>query len=381
MTHHFSKNSISTEALPMPSLLLIPTGIGCSIGGYAGDAIPFARLLASASGCLITHPNVMNGANLYWNDKRIQYVEGFGIDRFASGDIYLKPVRQQKVGLLFDRAIEQELLGRHLQVLDACRTSLGIDIGPVVITDNPLDVSLKMGTSGSSWGTVAHPDSLLRAGEKLKDQGATAIAVVTRFPDHLESHDIDAYRKGEGVDVMAGAEAVISHLLVRHLTIPCAHAPALPSVPFTDSLDPRVAGEELGHTFLPCVLVGLSRAPDLVPKEVAMKSDRFTSSELLSVDQLGAVVATEGALGGEATLACIEKNVPLIVVSNKGVLNVDSEALGLFDSSETNRQASFVKAKTYLEAAGLLLSLREGIAIESLKRPVKPISDKILSSK
>ena len=49
----------------MPTLMLVPTGIGCAIGGYAGDALPSARLLAAASGCLITHPNVLNGCLLY----------------------------------------------------------------------------------------------------------------------------------------------------------------------------------------------------------------------------------------------------------------------------------------------------------------------------
>ena len=34
---------------PLPTLLVIPTGIGCELGGYAGDAIPAARLLAAAS--------------------------------------------------------------------------------------------------------------------------------------------------------------------------------------------------------------------------------------------------------------------------------------------------------------------------------------------
>ena len=56
-----------------PTLLLIPTGIGCEQGGFAGDALPVARLLAAASDCLITHPNVMNGAALYWSDPRIHY--------------------------------------------------------------------------------------------------------------------------------------------------------------------------------------------------------------------------------------------------------------------------------------------------------------------
>ena len=93
----------------MPTLMLVPTGIGCDIGGYAGDALPSARLLAAASGCLITHPNVMNGASLYWSDSRVLYVEGYGLDRFAVGDWALRPVRRQRIGLLLDAGIEPEL--------------------------------------------------------------------------------------------------------------------------------------------------------------------------------------------------------------------------------------------------------------------------------
>ena len=47
-----------------PTIFIVPTGIGCEVGGFAGDALPTAKLLASASGCLITHPNVMNGGTL-----------------------------------------------------------------------------------------------------------------------------------------------------------------------------------------------------------------------------------------------------------------------------------------------------------------------------
>ena len=97
----------------MPTLMLVPTGIGCDIGGFAGDALPSARLLAGASGCLITHPNVMNGAALYWSDPRIHYVEGYGLDRFAVGDWALRPVRRQRIGLVLDAGIDPELVQRR----------------------------------------------------------------------------------------------------------------------------------------------------------------------------------------------------------------------------------------------------------------------------
>ena len=345
---------------PLPTLMVVPTGIGCVIGGYAGDALPSARLLAAASGCLITHPNVMNGASLYWKDPRIHYVEGYGIDRFAAGDWALRPIRQQRIGLLLDAGIEPELRQRHLQVADGCRATLGIEIGPVVSSDVPLGVHLGLGQSGASWGTLERPDALLRAGERLKANGATAIAVVARFPDDQGSEALQAYRHGSGVDALAGAEAVISHLLVRHLEIPCAHAPALSALPLDPQLDPRAAGEELGYTFLACVLVGLSQAPELVRRSAANIRD-------LVADDLGVLVVPEGSLGGEAALACLERKVPVICVTNPSLLQVTSTVLGL--GSEV------LQASSYAEAAGMVLALREGVSLSALMRPLPALTE------
>ncbi|WP_231605387.1 DUF3326 domain-containing protein [Synechococcus sp. CBW1006] len=343
-------------APPLPTLLVIPTGVGCAVGGYAGDGLPAARLLAAASGCLITHPNVMNAAALYWSDPRLHYVEGWSLNRFAAGELALAPVPSRRVGLLLDAGIEEPLRQRHLQAADACRASLGLAIGPVRTTEAPLHVSLSLGPSGASWGSLVRPDLLLRAGEQLVAAGATAIAVVARFPDEPESEALAAYRQGAGVDGLAGAEAVISHLLSRHLGCPCAHAPALAPLPLDPSLDPRAAAEELGHTFLPCVLVGLSRAPDLVSEPAASRA-----AGLIRSGDIGAVVAPAAALGGEAVLACAERGVPVIAVrGNPCVLAVDGAALGL----------EVLEVTTYAEAAGLVLALREGIDPASLHRPL-----------
>ena len=47
-----------------PTIFIVPTGIGCAVGGFAGDALPTAKSLASASGCLITHPNAVSYTHL-----------------------------------------------------------------------------------------------------------------------------------------------------------------------------------------------------------------------------------------------------------------------------------------------------------------------------
>jgi hypothetical protein len=306
----------------------------------------------------------MNGAALYWSDPRIQYVEGSSLDRFAAGELLLRPVRRQRLGLLLDAGIELELRQRHLQVADGCRATLGLDIGPVVTTDVPLDVSLSLGASGISWGQLGQPQALLQAGQRLKAAGATAIAVVARFPDDPDSAALAAYRQGSGVDALAGAEAVISHLLSRELGLPCAHAPALSPLPLDPDLDPRAAGEELGYTFLPCVLVGLSRAPDLLPagSERAVVS---AGTSAIAIDAVGAVIAPAGALGGAAVLACAERGIPVIAVDNPCLLDVSAEALGL----------EVFKAANYAEAAGLVLALREGLAPAVLGRPLPALRE------
>ena len=365
-----------TSSEPLPTLLIIPTGIGCDLGGYAGDAIPTARLLANASECLITHPNVMNGGSLYWPNPHIHYVEGYSLNLFAAGEVFLKPVRQQKVGLLLDAGLDSDLKKRHLQVADGCIASLGLNIGPVISTETSLKINLKKGFSGSSWGNIEEPDVLLRGAEKLKIAGATAIAVITRFPDDSEDLETKLYRQGHGVDLIAGTEAVISHFLVKNLLIPCAHAPAFEPLPIDYDLDPRTSGEEIGYTFLQSVLVGLSRAPDLICKADLNSNENsvLQSKTLLSNRNLGAVVVPQGALGGEAVLSCIEKFIPLIIVANQGVLNVSSSKMRL-DCIGSDKAKNILYASNYLEAAGIITALRHGINIKSLRRPIYGIEE------
>ncbi|WP_236619724.1 DUF3326 domain-containing protein [Candidatus Synechococcus spongiarum] len=339
----------------MPTVLIIPTGIGCQQGGFAGDGLPVARLLAAASGCLVTHPNVLNAASLYWPDARIHYTEGWALDRFCRGQTALRPCHRHCLGLLLDGGLEPELLERHRQAAAAARFSLGLSIGPEVVTPEPLGVRLEQGGSGISWGGLNRVDLLLAAGRELRRRGATAVAVVTRFPDESPmSSLLQNYRHGHGVDAMAGAEAVISHLLVRELGLPCAHAPAVRPLPLLSDVDPRAAAEELGYTFLPSVLAGLSRAPRLVPAAEAQGGD-------LLAQQVGALVAPHGALGGPAVLAASEGRIPVLAVHNPSQLEVTAAALGL---------EGVINVANYQEAAGVVLSLREGLDPDALQRPL-----------
>ncbi|MBE9230974.1 DUF3326 domain-containing protein [Cuspidothrix issatschenkoi LEGE 03284] len=334
---------------PYTVILIIPTGIGAAIGGYAGDALPVAKLISQVCDRLITHPNVMNAASLYWNIPNAFYVEGYGLDKFAAGEWGLRPVRSNRVGLLLDQGIEPELMLRHLQVADAARASLGLSITNYVITDAPLNVELRTSSSGTSWGTIGNPDSLLRAGEKLIiEEKAEAIAVVARFPDDMDETALHKYHQGQGVDPLAGAEAVISHLLVRAFKIPCAHAPALASTPPTPNLSPRAAAEEIGHTFLPCVLVGLSSAPQFI-------INREVHNCLLSdiwADQVDAVIIPATSCGSSALLNLSQKQCQIITVTeNQTLIKVSAPMLKI----------KTLQVNSYLEVVGLLVAHKAGI--------------------
>ncbi len=342
---------------PYTAVLIVPTGIGAAIGGYAGDALPVAKAMAQVCDRLITHPNVLNGAQLYWPLNNVFYVEGYGLDRFAQGQWGLKAVHQNRVGLILDQGIEPELRTRHLQAADADRATLGLTLTDYVVTDTPLGVELRTAHSGASWGTIGHPDSLLRAADKLiRDAKAEAIAVVARFPDDVDSVVLDNYRHGQGVDPLAGAEAVISHLIVRQFVIPCAHAPALEPLGVDDTISPRAAAEELGYTFLPCVLVGLSRAPQFVTQ---------AQPQSIWADEVDALVIPQTACGGSAMLSLSQSNTRIIAVrDNTTTLNVTPEDLG--------REALTVNS--YLEALGVLVAHKAGISADALRPVVSPLT-------
>jgi Protein of unknown function (DUF3326) len=331
---------------PFTVVLIVPTGIGASIGGYAGDALPVARAVAQVCDRLITHPNVMNGAQLYWPLPNALYVEGYGLDQFAAGDWGLAPVHQNPIGLVLDQGIEPELRLRQLQAAEACRATLGLHLTDYVVTDAPLTVELK--TAGATWGTIQNPDSLLRATEKLLQAGARAIAVVVRFPDDLDSPALANYRHGCGIDPLAGAEAVISHLVVRQFQVPCAHAPALLPLPLDPDLSPRSAAEEIGYTFLPSVLAGLSRAPQFVVGEQSP----------ISREDVDAVIIPATACGGSGVLHFSQTPAQIITVSeNQTTMRVTAESLGIKATQVTS----------YLEALGVLVAQRAGLDPQMFK--------------
>ncbi|MCO5597771.1 hypothetical protein L7F22_051853 [Adiantum nelumboides] len=316
--------------------------------------------MASLCDNLITHPNVLNAAMMYWPLPNVLYVEGYALDRFAEGNWGLAPVHQNKIGLVLDSSMERDLQLRHLQVIDAARASLGLSIVDHVITDKPLGVEKWIdAATGQSTGRLLHPNSLKRAvNSMLNETDVNAVAVVSRFPDD-SIEDINDYRQGQGVDALAGVEAVISHMVVETFQIPCAHAPALSPLPLDPSVAPRSAAEEIGYTFLPSVLAGLSRAPQYIIRDEKSKQSSHPGS--LWAHDVDSVVIPINACGGDGTVAFSQsKYKPLIIAveENETVLDDTPEKL----------QLNAIRAANYWEALGIMAAHKAGVNPHSLRR-------------
>ena len=65
---------------------IVPTGIGASIGGFAGDASVWARKFAKKCR-LIVNPNVVNAACFSGISDNMLYVEGYTLDEFFRGKV------------------------------------------------------------------------------------------------------------------------------------------------------------------------------------------------------------------------------------------------------------------------------------------------------
>ncbi len=316
--------------------LVVPTGIGASIGGFAGDASQTARMFAKDFN-VIVNPNVVNAACFSGITDNMLYVEGWSLTQFFKGNINLLPSEKNKIGIIFDKGISQGVLNVHINTINAVKTVYGVNITGYEITDEPCCVEFFNTSSGISSGSVINHKTLVEAGRKLLAQGAQVLAVVCKFDEPPE----DNYKEGEGVDIVGGVEAVISHYLTRELKVPVVHAPAFEDITIkTDITDARAAAEYITPTFLPCLLVALDKAPLIFSEKVEHN---------ICINDLQALIMPYNSLGSSIVLDAISKGIKVFAVKeNKSVLNITKDVI---------RKNAIIEVDTYEECSKKLKDL------------------------
>ena len=301
---------------------VVPTGIGASIGGFAGDASQAARLFAQDFN-VIVNPNVVNAACFSGITENMLYTEGWTLTQFIKGNINLIPSTNNKIGIIFDKGISQGILNVHLNTMNAVKTVYGIEVEAYEITDEPCEVKFFNTESGISSGSVMNNQTLLKAGRKLLEKGVDVIAVVCKFDEPPE----DNYKDGNEVDIVGGVEAVISHYLTRELQVPVVHAPAFEKITITkDLVDAKAAAEYITPTFLPCLLIALKNAPLFSSKKV---------EQYINIKDLKALVMPYNSLGSSIVLDAIEKNIKVFAIKeNSSILKISKNILNKSDIIE-----------------------------------------------
>lgn len=340
-------------------LSVVPTGIGCSIGGFAGDAAPVANLLASAADYLIVNPNTVNASNfINLQSRNILYTDGYSVDLFCSGAVDLHIPYANRVGLIVEKTDERSV-ATIFNIVNAVRAVHGVNISDVVVTEQRIGARCHENESKGFVGTVDNPHVLLDACEQLVRRGVNAIGITTNISD-LPLHNYAKHFDGDYPNPIGGVEAIISYLITNRFNLPSAHAPLLNAKQLDLKhavVDARGAGELASESGLACILVGLKNAPQIAPR----RGSRIV--DVVNINNLAAVVTPASCLGGIPALCAHQQGIPVIAVrENETILRVDREAM---------QMDNVIEVENYAEGTGVLLALRNGIHLESIRRPLK----------
>ncbi|MBU1234068.1 MAG: DUF3326 domain-containing protein [Proteobacteria bacterium] len=343
------------------AVLLVPTGIGCEIGGHAGDANPVARTLASVCDTLITHPNVVNASDINDLPENGLYVEGSVITRLLLGESGIQPVRANRVLAIIDEHPDSVFTDLAINSVSAARASYGLRCPAVVRLDPPIYLKSEYAPSGRAVGIVEHMQGLVAVLEEYKGQyDAVALSTQIEMPS---SYHVDYYTaRGQMVNPWGGVEALLTHSLSSMYDIPTAHAPMLESQEIANielgQVDPRMAAEDISSAFFMCVLKGLQRSPRII-RDI----HGGNCPGVLTASDVSCLVIPDNCIG-LPTLAALEQNIPVIAVrENKNIMRNDLSALPW-------TPGKFYTVDNYLEAAGIMSALKEGIDPTSLRRPL-----------
>ncbi len=338
--------------------LVIPTGVGASVGGHAGDATPTIRMLSTLADRVFTHPNVVNASDLNEQPDNALYIEGSILARFLMGTIGLQPVRKNRLLVLVGSHPEDVYEIAAINAVNAARATFGVDVAEIV-QFHDCEMSIQISESGRATGVVENVSEIANILSSRDDYDAVAVTSLIRTDATIR----DEYYQSDGnyVNPWGGIEALLTHWVSNFCDKPSAHAPMMESseVESIDYgvIDPRMSAEIISITYLQCVLKGLMRAPRI--------SYDLTRPDVLTASNVNALVIPAGCYG-LPVVAALRQGITVIAVRD----NLQAYACQEFVRELPWTAGQYIEAENYFEAAGYLAALKEGLSIESVKRPI-----------
>ncbi len=321
-------------------VFIIPTGLGCAIGGHAGDATPAAKLIAQCCDKIILHPNVVNASDINEMPSNALYVEGSILDRFLQGKIELQEVNSNRVLVV----VSPPLMPITINAVNAARATIGLN-ARIIELKKPL-VMKGWVEGGQALGESEGVEDLI---EQVSEYEYDALAIASAIT--LEPSVALHYFKSSGscVNPWGGIEAIVSKQVAKAINKPVAHAPILGdeekigtddfNIPFTTVVHQRKAAEVISACFLHCVLKGLHKAP------------RIGSG--INRSSVSCLITPVGCIGRPHE-ACLDAGIPVIAVKEN-------------TTAFNRRHEKFIYVENYLEAAGIVNCIHGGILPSSVR--------------
>jgi len=330
-------------------VFIIPTGIGCKIGGHAGDATPAAKLIASCCDNLLVNPNVVNASDINEMSDNMWYTEGSIIDRFMWGLIDLYYPQANKVLVVVNKPVHYGTVNS----VSAARTTIGLN-AEILELEKEFKMMAKFGKHGEATGDVFGVEELA---EQVNDYDFDALALHTEIEIEDREKALKYFKSGKGVNPIGGVEALASKMVADLVNKPIAHSPI---DTFTEEEDPEMfhlfdgiahpplAAEYISNYYLQCILKGLWKAPRICLEKEGPR---------LNVSDIDFMVSPYGCIG-QPHEACLEFGIPVIVVKENSCI---------YNKSIPKE---FIVVDTYWEAAGYIKCMDIGISPESVRRPI-----------
>lgn len=329
----------------MNVVMIIPTGLGCEIGGHAGDANPAAKLLGAVCDNLILHPNVVNASDINEMPGNALYVEGSILDKFLKDEYNLKKIHFNKILLAVNKPVSNQIVN----AAGAARVTLGADI-EIVEVDPPLIMKGFINESGAADGEIKGLSEFI---DVVTKYDFDALAINTHI--NIDKEVALNYLNHGGVNPWGGVEAKLSKRVATILCKPTAHAPCGDTLPdYNEVVDLRMSAELISTCYIHCVLKGLHKAPRI--------TSMVSSETVLNVRNIDFLISPYGCYG-QPHAACEENDIPIIVVDNNkcAVFN------NLF------YEMKYIPVANYIEAAGVISCYKAGIDFKSVLRPLDVI--------
>jgi hypothetical protein len=339
------------------AIMIVPTGIGANVGGDSGDANAAAKLIASTVDTLITHPNVVNAADMNEMTENTLYVEGSILNRFITGQIGLSPTRGNRILLISDKSEHDYISNYTINTASAARVVLGADIDVVQI-EKPPKYYFYYNENNMAVGKVNNLENLIEIVEKYKNDYDSIVLHTLMEGDSDELFD-NYFNDNLNVNPWGGIESMLTHSISNLSNVSIAHAPM-----FYESqllykygiVNPKKCAETLSKTELFCVIKGLFNSPKIVNYSI--------EQGILTNQDVHVLITPERAIG-IPLLAALEQNITVISVKdNNNVMKNNLKDLPW-------RQNQLIEVNNYLEAAGVLIALKNKISPNTVLRPIK----------